>query len=391
MLQGITTRLHRGELVFHKDFVLDRICQYVQSQRPDHQTQLQQTLSIFKSRFLPLFDAGNELIKIDAAVVLLEELGVYIDIHDWAAFKSQLLMDATNTRTNMSLDFDGFEQDHQQSLGSEVSLAHEEQPDSGVREGMDVDGCDDADDDNDDDLPDDIPTLKTVIRNKNKVIRQLQHGKKRVQQRLRRTTERIQKIEQKHQKELAKLRDDMNASFVISRTSSKPKAWITPQGCVAIALRRNIGNVACALLGHVVLQDIAGCTVSRCEIKSAAALVAHAHDFFEYLQHSMSSTSDTACSLAIYAVRQDATNSGIWKKSKLAALELESFFVTDLASLQDAMERGYQLRRLADIQRVTDGTTMGTLALYLKQMQSIGAPTWFELLLACYGDKLFCV
>lgn len=80
MLQGITTRLHRGELVFHKDFVLDRICQYVQSQRPDHQTQLQQTLSIFKSRFLPLFDAGNELIKIDAAVVLLEELGVYIDI-----------------------------------------------------------------------------------------------------------------------------------------------------------------------------------------------------------------------------------------------------------------------------------------------------------------------
>ena len=50
------------------------------------------------------------------------------------------------------------------------------------------------------------------------------------------------------------------------------KSWLTPQGTVAIALRRNIGNVACSLLGHIILQDIAGCTVSRCEVKSGAAI-----------------------------------------------------------------------------------------------------------------------
>ena len=328
MLQGIATHLHRDELVFQKDVALDRICQYVQSQRPAHQTtRLQQILTVFKHRFLPLFDTGNELIKIDAAVVLLGELGVYVDIDDWFTFKSQLLMDATHTRANMTIDdtIHGSEQDPQQSLddqdilGSEISLAQEEQPDRDVGESMEADGCDDDDHDDPDDgpdgLPDDVVILKKIIKNKNKVIQQLQHEKKRVQQRLRRATERMKKVDQKHNAELAKLRDDMNASFVIARTSSKPKAWVTPQGCVAIALRRNIGNVACALLGHVVLQDIAGCTVSRCEIMSAGALVAHAHDFFEYLQHSMGSTSDTICSLAIYAVRQDDTNSAIWKKA----------------------------------------------------------------------------
>ena len=81
------------------------------------------------------------------------------------------------------------------------------------------------------------------------------------------------------------MKGSLNSAFHVQRTGDKPKSWLTPSGSVAVALRRNLGNVACALLGHVVLQDLAGCTVSRCEVKSGAALQAHARAFFALLKY----------------------------------------------------------------------------------------------------------
>lgn len=40
------------------------------------------------------------------------------------------------------------------------------------------------------------------------------------------------------------------------------------------------------------------------------------------------------------------------------------------------------LRRLADVQRVEDGSAEGTISMSVKQMQSLGCPTFFDLQLA---------
>lgn len=183
----------------------------------------------------------------------------------------------------------------------------------------------------------------------------------------------------KHKEEMKKLQNDLDAAFQAKRVGTKPKSWLTPQGIVAIALRRNLGNIACSLLGHVILQDLSGCTVSRCEVKCGASLMAHAQAFYQYMQHAFSTKENRGkLKVGIHCFREDGTNSGIWRKSKLAAMEVESFFTIDAASLQTACERGHHMRRLADVQRISDGSGRGTVALYFKQMRSIGLPTWFD-------------
>ena len=55
---------------------------------------------------------------------------------------------------------------------------------------------------------------------------------------------------------------------------------LTPQGTIAVAIRRNMSNTACADLGKVMLDDISWFTVSRCEVKAVASLLASTHLFF---------------------------------------------------------------------------------------------------------------
>ena len=239
--------------------------------------------------------------------------------------------------------------------------------------------------------------LKKAIEKQSQVIRTLQKDKRYLQQKVRRMNECVQKNDEKHKNEMNNLREDLNSNFHASRISTKPKSWLTPQGTVAIALRRNIGNVACSLLGHVILQDIAGCTVSRCEVKSGAALAAHSQAFYQYMLHAFkcgdidTDDKNDNFQVAIHCFREDGTNSGIWRKSKLAAMEAESFFATNASSLEKAMDSGHHLRRLADVQRISDGSGLGTVALYFKQMKSIGLPTWLDLYLVCQIVFFFLV
>ena len=213
-------------------------------------------------------------------------------------------------------------------------------------------------------------------------------GEKRVlRQKVRRLQAKVEKMEADHVQELSKMRD---ATFDASRRTKNPRGWLTPSGNIAVAIRRNIGNTACALLGHVILSDISASSVARAEIRTGAALVSHTKGFYEMCRYSFrhanmkvqdsldesqtsstsSATSGTAL-LAVHAFRQDATNSGVWKRSKLAAMELETFYTDG--------QLEFHICRLADVQRVVDGTAKGTVAMTLKQMESLGCPTWSEL------------
>lgn len=169
-----------------------------------------------------------------------------------------------------------------------------------------------------------------------------------------------------------------DATFHINRRSDKPKAWLTPQNNISVAIRRNLGNIACSLLGHVILADLSASTVSRAEIRTGAALMSHAKTFFD-IGRQIFQTADHKTTVetqpqpfVVHAFRQDATNSGIWKRSKLAALELESI-------VSDGGLTILHLKQLADVQKVVDGSANGTVAMSKKQLESLGCPTWVEL------------
>lgn len=357
----------------------------MQSQNAESRSHKERTnavLATFRETSLALFMTNHGMMRIDGTVVLLGDLGVEVDEDDWTSFKSHLVFALSQDQTeheNIIENHGGNESQVPPEIGSE--LPSDPNIDDDNDNNCDSDGTEEHD--TIEALRQKVKGLEATLQRKNMAFRVLQLEKKHLQQKVRRLHTRQRRQERKHQEEVAKLRDEINSSFAVSRTSSRPKAWITPQGCVAIALRRNIGNVSCALLGHVVLQDVAGCTVSRCEIKTGAALIASAQAFYQYFQHSLDLKKvESDPPFVVHSVREDATNSGIWKKSKLAAMEIESFFSSTMSSYANAVSSGHHLRQLADVQRVIDGTALGTLALYMKQMQSIGCPTWFELTLA---------
>ena len=151
---------------------------------------------------------------------------------------------------------------------------------------------------------------------------------------------------------------------------------LTPQGTLAVAIRRNMSNIACADLGKVMLDDISRHTASRCEIKAAAALLASTHAFFDGMRAYMVSQRP---SFGVNAFRSDATNSAIWQRRKLCALELETAYLqtTDLkqacSSLGDSLVK---IKRIADVLAVTSGSGAGAVGMLSRHLDSLHCPLW---------------
>ena len=395
--QGCCTRIHNGELVIRAT-VMDQIYKYALSQHPNSERlRLQNHWASSSSDIISLFDKGHNWIGVDAVALMLTELGIEFEFADWQTLKLSL----TQIHQTGS-DDDGFADtsdfgSHARSprqLESQPSQSQSQAQSQDAQAGVDSsDGINiDIDDDQEREtgeqaqeerikiLEEKVAYLQKLSR-RNALITHLQSSKRIIQQRVRRLHKDMGNMKDQHKQGLIKIKHGENSAFHIERKSDKPKSWLTPQGTVAVALRRNIGNVSCALLGHVVLQDLAGCTVSRCEVKTAAALVAHSQMFYEQLQHSFQIADFPDQCLAIHAFREDATNSGIWRKSKLSTIEIESFFTTNMSSVDVAIKNGHTIRRLGDVQRVADSSGMGTATLCWKQMQSIGCPTWYEMFL----------
>ena len=95
--------------------------------------------------------------------------------------------------------------------------------------------------------------------------------------------------------------------------------------------------------------------------------------------------------VTILSFRQDGTNSGIWNKSKLIALELEASYRIDIPLCftqtrdgitatgfddDDVFPNWQRLKRLADVQIVKDGSGLASLALTQKMLDSLGCPHW---------------
>ena len=363
-----------GRLIIDSD-VLQHVAGYILYDcAPSDRSKLDNIVRKFMTEEGALFmvDQTDEpRVHIDAAIVLMGNLGVEVDNDDWQQFKQTIRNDISRVTRANALSEGG--------SAASSSQAHMF-ANSFSQQNLDDNDVDDVRDDGDDvyDLRAQNRRLKKRLESKTTYIQSLLHDKRMLKQQVRRLEDRIVRQHASFSSKLADAKNELNSEFHAHRTGNKPKSWLTPSGSIAVALRRNLGNVACALLGHVILQDIAGCTVSRCEVKAGACLMANAQIFFQVMKAELR-TSSSSISLVILAFREDATNSGIWRKSKLAAMEVECFWTQDLTSMKKAESSGHHLKRLADVQRVSDSTAVGSVAMTLKQMQSLGSPCWYDL------------
>ncbi|CAE7792673.1 unnamed protein product [Symbiodinium sp. CCMP2592] len=161
--------------------------------------------------------------------------------------------------------------------------------------------------------------------------------------------------------------------------TSRSQGWLTPEGTLSLAIRRNMSNCSAEDLGLVIMDDCSKQTVLRAECRSGAALMASAHQFFQQRDSELSDrhNEDDRCSFLWLQYREDATNSSK-HRSKMTALELQASYV--VAARHDLPRLSPKdltcIRRLADVLPVHRGDGPATLALCKKMLESLGCPTW---------------
>jgi hypothetical protein len=166
--------------------------------------------------------------------------------------------------------------------------------------------------------------------------------------------------------------DDANV-FGVHR-AGRAKRYFAVRGHYAMAIRRNLSNIAAKDLGSCIMDDIGGQTVCRSEEQASAAQVAAFRRFHQACEEDFPL-------LAIHAIRSDATNSNVWHQSKLFGLELTSTYLTQHAAskLTSATQFSSLVRQRkgwADVQRVLSGSAAGTHAMIRKQISGLGCPLW---------------
>ncbi len=166
------------------------------------------------------------------------------------------------------------------------------------------------------------------------------------------------------------------------------KGWLTPQGAVSLAIRRNLSNASAESLGLIILTDVSKQSVLRSECRTAASLIANARLTFEEWAYHCSNMDSSSTAFWFLQYREDATNASKHKQ-KMTALELHASFVicsdANLATDTIGAKDFQSIRRLADVLPVDDSTGLGTMALTTKMLHSLGCPTW-DTLLAQYDS-----
>ena len=152
--------------------------------------------------------------------------------------------------------------------------------------------------------------------------------------------------------------------------------WLTPQGVIALAIRRNLSNCATSDLGLVLMCDISRWTVTRAEVKASACLLASSRLFWTRWREDVLAGGH---SITVIGYRQDATNSAIWNRCKLMGLEMDASYIhgLEMEDFEDIDSEDFACnKRLADILPVHDETGIGTVMMTQKMLDSLGCPTW---------------
>jgi hypothetical protein len=164
---------------------------------------------------------------------------------------------------------------------------------------------------------------------------------------------------------------DLNHHFQVDRVG-KNKTRLSVKSRFALAIRRNLTNVAARDLGAAILEDVSHQSINRYEIECGAALVGsfrafHADCYAEKPQ------------LIVHSIRCDATNSSVWQQSKLHGLELTTSCLDDLSmanSITDIAADQVSRTQFADPLPLYDSSAAGTHAMIRKQIAGLGCVPW---------------
>lgn len=209
---------------------------------------------------------------------------------------------------------------------------------------------------------------------------------KTLKQQLRRMKMKLEKLNTEKVKCESKEKDVLE----LERTKQGTGKQLTLKGTLALAIRRNFGNAATSDVGAMLLEDISRFTVARAETKAGTALVASARIFFHWVYSELTGPQmPDSFRLVVHSYRQDATNSGILKRSKLNALILHSAYLRQANNLNDQSWKHWEnfefhdwfdsMVRVADVLPVRNSTSEDTAAQTLKHLASLGCISWKDI------------
>jgi hypothetical protein len=122
------------------------------------------------------------------------------------------------------------------------------------------------------------------------------------------------------------------------------KIKLSIHGALAVGLRRNFSNVAARGLGAVILEDISHQTVCRAELLCGGALQAVSQAFHHY-HDNLALDADATYAMSSHSFASDATNSSVWRQSKLQGLCLTSTYIHHPEKIDEAIVLGRYVTR----------------------------------------------
>ena len=176
---------------------------------------------------------------------------------------------------------------------------------------------------------------------------------------------------------VAKIGPTIDQNLFLAERHGRKQKHFSLKGGFALALRRNIGNVAARTLGATILEDVSHQSVVRYEIEFHGAIVAahRAHISDELVACSQSPQQ----TLLVHAFRGDATNSNVWRQAKLHGVQCTSTFVHNTSMIDNCslyMQSKTTYTAWADPQRVEDGTAAAMHGMFRKQLAGLGIRCW---------------
>ena len=206
--------------------------------------------------------------------------------------------------------------------------------------------------------------------------------------RLRNACETLRRTIKKQDRKINKLNTDIeemtNATAILTDKSAlqlthckKGGRRLDLHGQLAGAIRRNLSMIAAGDLGLVLLEDsLDRYKVVRCEILGGLRLQASSYWFYKCIRNEMCQRLDKfAAGVTHYS--NDATGGNLHKGQKCSTCIADSCYYID--GVTDDFETIADLpsqRRCCDVLTVDGGTAAQTLALQVKHLTGIGAPTW---------------
>ena len=168
--------------------------------------------------------------------------------------------------------------------------------------------------------------------------------------------------------------------FSIDRKNSCELSHLSIRGIMSVSLRRNMGNVSGKDFGAVVMENISGQTVNKCEVVMGGCLTALAQAWHGTMESAtVPETADTVDYgiVVAHAYRSDATTSDVHLGAKLHNTELLSAYllgVKDVVDPRSFSERVFARSSFLETQRVHDASAQGTCELLAKQLSQVGCP-----------------